>query len=854
MGDEIAKVLRGQTFQVNLPLVNSTTAKYGFENFLARVERLPKDGSPGEVRYGVFVDVEDGTGYGQNLLLLEVPTTKLTAAEIEAEQAEFIRDHIRRMRNEWQSYLKKFDKDGLTVDQFDAQRRFTQSVDGRWQILRGFRLNENVSTPAGTVRGKYKPISDEMINEVPGSDAALIKLELSMFPFIEGEQYKISIDWVIPYICLESTDNANHFDTTLPSPSNEDLFFPFHNFQFERPTPAPTKFTATVEQVGAAIGIKLEPTYHVPLAYFTYAIDQVEAARAKIQEELKPYATYVAKLSAAQAILQFHGPLKRKSGAELAQIAKRQADDYDGGVSDPDDAQDPDHLSEIALGIMDVMEAKDIFQQVIEKETEIGRAQGDAVTMEQWAGILADVFFGKGSSPVPGNPPVKFAVRELYEDLWVHNIDPFGYELYSLKSNQIIAQSTSGAGVQKDFIDVMLYENPLLKSSSAKLLPKVQSWTDQFYRSVNLVATVWQFYYVHRDLALRASALAKVRTEIPDPGKIMNFYRDFAVKNLPPGVREIDGPLALVWEVTDEQVDELVRFMLGDADLTDVKVAEQRLVLGAREILRGTKGLPEFTQIEKLRTYAEEVKLALIEGKVRAEDLRKVEGIGSKVSFAISLFSFGLAVSAHSKDAGVVDTGRLVTVGLAAVADFGGLMAHLMRIETAVVQNAAGTITRVGLGIGRFTLLFGGMGGALGVCWSIYDAVGALKEGRREDALLDSISAVAITMTTIGLATAIKGVGIPLVVIGITVLIAAQAIKFFGRSEVENTTRSLYTAALPDGMDSFDFFKEELDSGTVKGPFDTIPKQEAVKELLDRIDEFFRDKDTFDLFPKTVTP
>ena len=27
-----------------------------------------------------------------------------------------------------------------------------------------------------------------------------------------------------------------------------------------------------------------------------------------------------------------------------------------------------------------------------------------------------------------------------------------------------------------------------------------------------------------------------------------------------------------------------------------------------------------------------------------------------------------------------------------------------------------------------------------------------------------------------------------------------------------------------------------------------------VKELLDRIDEFFRDKDTFDLFPKRVTP
>src|SRR5688572_32876260 len=166
---EVAKVLRGQTFQINLPLVDKTTSKYGFENFLVRVERLPKDGSKGEVRYGVLIDIEDGTGYGQNLTLLEIPTTKITAPEIELEQAEFIRDHIRRMRKEWQSYLKKFDKDGLTVDQFDTQRRFTQSVDGRWQILRGFRLNENVATPAGTVRGKYKPISDEMLKDLPGT-------------------------------------------------------------------------------------------------------------------------------------------------------------------------------------------------------------------------------------------------------------------------------------------------------------------------------------------------------------------------------------------------------------------------------------------------------------------------------------------------------------------------------------------------------------------------------------------------------------------------------------------------------------------------------------------------------------
>lgn len=854
MGDEVAKVLRAITFQLNLPLVNSTTARYGFENFLARVERLPKDASPGEVRYGVLVDVEDGTGYGQNLMLLEIPTTKATPPEIEAEQAEFIRDHIRRMRTEWQNYLKKFDKDGLTVDQFDAQRRFTQSVDGRWQILRGFRLNENVTAPAGTVRAKYKPISDEMLKEVPGTDAFLAQLGLQMFPFIEGEQYKISVDWVIPYICLESTDNANHFDTTIPSQANANFFFPFHNFQFEPAAPVATKFTAAGEQVAATVGIKIEATYHVPLAYFTYAVDQVEGARSRIQEKLKPYATYVGKLSAAQAILQTYGPLKQKSGAELTQIAQRQASNYDGGVSDPDDDQDPDHLSEQALGLIDVMEAKDIFLQVIEKETELGRGRSDAVIMEQWAGILADMFFNKGSSPVPGNPPVKFAVREIYEDLWVHNIDPYGYELYSLKSNQIISQSSSGKSVQKDFMNTMLYENPLLQSSSAKLLPKVQFWTDQFYRTVNLVATGWQFYYSFRDVDLRNRAVIQVRSEIPDPAKIMNFYRDFAVRNLPAGVRDIDGPLALVWEVTDEQVHHLVRFLLGDANLADVTVAEQRMVLGAREILRGTKGLPEFTQIELLRKYAEEVKLALIQGKFPAGDLRKVEGIGSKLSFAISLFSFGLALSAHKRDAGVLDVARLATIGMGVVADFGALMAHLLRIEAAVVQNVAGTITRVGLGIGRFSLLFGGVGGAIGVCWSVYDAVGSLIEGRREDALLDAISAVALAMTTVGGALGVTGVGLVLVAVGIAVLIVAQAIKFFGTNEVENTTRSLYTASLPDGMDSFDFFKDELDNGTVKGPFDTIPKIEAVKALLDRVDEFFRDKDTFDLFPKKVTP
>jgi hypothetical protein len=854
MGDDIlADVLRDRKFEVRYPLA-SATAQYNVEDLLVRVERLPKDGSQGEVRYGILLDLEtqDTGGFGQRLILIEIPTIKAAPKEIQAIQENFIKDYIKEMREKWQSYLKRFDKNGLTVDQFDAQRRFSQSVDGRWQILRGFRLHESVQAPAGTVRGEYEPLAKRVfLSFALAANFGLTEASKLAFPFVSGEEYKITLDWVIPYICFENGDNVSHFDTTLPSPGNEELYFPFHNFQFEALKPEPTTFTAAKDQ-GT---IELEPTYHVPLSYFTYAIDQVESSRAKIQEKLAPYATYVAKLSAAQAILQTHGPLKEKSGAEVAQISLRQESDYDGGVSD--DFFTEDHLSEQALGLLDVIEARNIFLQVIEKETQIGRVQGDSVNMEQWAGILADLFFGRGSSPVPGSPPVKFAVEEIYQDLWVHNIDPFGYELYCLKANEVISQSSSGKSVQKNFMNIMVYENPLLKSHSRTNVPKIQLWTDQAYRSANMLTTLWQYYYQHRDADLRARNVAQVRSEIPDPARVINFYRDFIVSRLPAGVRAIDGPLDLVWEVTDEQVEHLVRFLLGDATTADVKVAEQRLVLATREILNGTKGLPEFRQIELLREYTEQVKLELIQGKVPASDLRKVAGIGAKVNFAISLFSFGVAAGTHKQNATGVDNARLVTIGMAVVADFGSLVAHLLRMETQLSLTAVRTgsaIARVGVGIGVVNAAVGGVGGAVGVLWHLYDAVGALKEGRRTDALLDSLSAIGVGTATVGFALSGTLVGSGLIIIGIAVVIIAQAIKFFGTSEVENTTRALYTAALHQGMDSFEFFKKELEAGTVKGPFVTISEKKAVEDLLERIDEFFRDSDTFDLFPKTVTP
>jgi len=183
------------------------------------------------------------------------------------------------------------------------------------------------------------------------------------------------------------------------------------------------------------------------------------------------------------------------------------------------------------------------------------------------------------------------------------------------------------------------------------------------------------------------------------------------------------------------------------------------------------------------------------------------------------------------------------------IAKFSGINATLSRT---VAAKAGG---RVALSLGALQAVGGGVGGVLGMAWFSYDAWQGFGKGFEKDMLLDLISSAGCVVGIFALGTTATYIGIPVgIVAGLISFImvaTAQLLKFLRTfsNNTEDLCKSLNGEPLEDGgMDRLRQWGKELQAHTVAlAPEMTTPSNKAaLQALIDRVDTFITDWDTYD--------
>ncbi|MEZ5504697.1 MAG: hypothetical protein R3F38_01400 [Gammaproteobacteria bacterium] len=204
-------------FQFENSDLGDTYLSYHLNDFIVRVEKVV-GGGDGEVRYGVMLDFENDDTVFKKSYILEIPASSRSQEARKKEQESVIVEYINQMRDRFSGFYASAMKAG-TVDEFDKAKRSIASADGKWNIVRQFR------------KQRLSKFLDWIVNKDIGSrQDAEEYLVRNRMAFETNQEYIVSVDWAVPYICYKDSHKVSHFDGGY---GNGSLFYPFHNFAWQ---------------------------------------------------------------------------------------------------------------------------------------------------------------------------------------------------------------------------------------------------------------------------------------------------------------------------------------------------------------------------------------------------------------------------------------------------------------------------------------------------------------------------------------------------------------------------------------------------------------------------------------------
>ncbi len=870
----LAEIRRDLLFNVKYPTGllfegEEIEARYNLADLIVQVFWL-QDGTWHE-RYGVLVDFESTAKLGEKSYILEIPTTESESEKITEAQKAKVKEYIDEMRIEWKTLLRHVEWSGEAMlhDFWLQLDKWLNSVEGRWDLLMAFHDNtmpgsmplnplsrqENggKSTPS-----KYKSFYHWLVAKEPtlkelqrvdisSAEGAAPELQRYWMPFLVGREVYVNVDWPVPYMCYAESTNVAHFETNSGS---EKFFYPFHNFltNFEcsKVTP-PSSWWKPDAEIG------LCPTHYTPLLQWAHLIREIDRKKAESYKKLEPYYIYMTNIGLIESIFATYGPLRDLSTDDLVTLGQEASiaqPDYDGGVNDWDWCP-VKHKQQIALGLQDLIDCQRLFASIVKYENRNGVNSTRSTEIEARCYELAGAFDSAIS-------------KHWYEDLWRHNIDPFGYDLFLLKTHSLLGQSHLSDEIYYSWARSHIYEHPTLDDLGADVgfkEPRAKAWFDQAYRSAEIVSTLWQVYYGARDKALRASAMHSAKSSTPSAEMIANWFRH-------------STPSAPVdWWLHDRGSRKLVNYLLGGNKMKELAAIEEDILRSIDEIVGNsarTKGAIPKATLDRIRESVIKAKLKgiLSEGGI---DLDQPKVTTMPIQIVINLFVVGVVWHAAEKTQWNSEAKLMVmAAGLGLTADTmsyvafkrWGIQGTLSRsaIKRAAQKGmgklASVTATRAAAALGAAEFIAGGVGGALGVVMYGFSAVSNYSAGQRKDAVLDGLAAAGCALTTAGLfldATVVGVVpGVVCNIVGIAMMVVAEVTKHFSlwENEPEEYCKALYTAKLtvtPPGMESFDWLLDDFPHYFGK----EFSVKEA-KEMVGRVHELLSNWDTFDNFADSI--
>ena len=762
-------------------------AGYNMQDLLVRVVRYGAEKT--EVRYGVLLDIEGDGDNWNRCYMLEIPTGYDGDKTPQQQQEEKIKAYIDEMRRNWKTYLNHeqgYDRESLTVDEYDKIKRNMKSADGRFSILQRFLKDSSKFKPFTHWLFKTNNITVENFQN---------RIIVTRMPFIDNEKYYISLDWAVPYICYEKDYEVNK--SSASSGGSDSYFYPFAHF-VQHDTELTTEFTVDPHDRYIS-GVKLRPNNYAIMAYCVNIIDKIEKEKQKIQEKMKYYFRYVKNLNTIQTILTNHGPFAENPALiASAAITSSLINDWDGNTKDE---QYEEHL---LLGLQDIKATINLFGNIIKKEAEIGRTSSETVEIEQSCLFLYTALKSDYA-------------QKVYKSLLYKNNDDFGQLLYHAKSFLLLGQSGLRDKVYDEIMKNNLYEHPCLNNPrNGYNNPGVafNEWVNMFTRKYNLFLSLWQLYYSVREKALNGAIDNQMR-------RLVNFMFGGGVMR---HVLEVENLFVTDFmriysrwtvEIPGSVIDEMNNMSKTYQDMLKRRAVQRNLSIGDRYGGAVSAALNLWcTHLAFQKAYST---AGTTEDKLKA--YTAAISVVSDVGIIIAKFNgiqVGITKSVLKAAASAGARRIALTLGTleAAVGGAGGIIGVAWYIYDAIAAYGSGrrkdalmnSIAAVGCAIATIGLF------------------------------LDS--------TVVGILP-----GILCNIVGLIMVIVAEIIKVFQlhSSKIESYCRDLYTNDFDkNGMKRMEVWFEELKSLEVKAPWTNSQDLEELKKLTERVDEFIVNWDTFD--------
>jgi len=678
-----------------------------------------------------------------------------------------------------------------------------------------------------------------------------------LIELVINETYELYLDWALPYICFSEKYKVGVFKGVR----GKDWFYPFHNFQ---PHGYGQGTTITVREKDHNYThsniIRLKQTNYSLFAYWFILIQKVEILRWESLKALEPYFQYINNLGAIESVFLNYGPLSKMTPSQIEKMIHDPNFEWTGHVSNTwFDSWKVEHIYQLAHGLLDIVALKHFFTAVIKKETITGRNANRTVQIEYLAHLLLELWSGA-------------EFRKLFDELWAFNQDIFGYDLYNLKTHQIVSQSKEADIVYKSFMKENLFEHSIIDNPTHGYetnSPDPFHWANQAYRTSNTLHEFIMFYYHVRQGLISAKNASILQREIlpktPSSGNLHAWVITEKSLDSSPGLAGHGTPSQLYqeWRLNDKEIRKLANYLLRGNKLDDIKAVEADIVKGIRDIIgnRSFREVP-FDEFDKIHEMALDVKKKfLLRNNIDIKRPGKFESAAVVLNIVIAAISIH---HAHDSDWSPEETLGACSAILAASTDIGVFVGKIYAIEATLSRSALQAIPKLGIrylsmGLGTAKLIAGGAGGIIGIVWCSLDSGKGYLKGYRKDATLDAISAVGCAITTVGLfldATVVGAVpGIACNILGFLILICAQAAKYFRwwSEELEDYCKRLYCESLEDGgMKRLEFWENEYEEAKVLWPPEMFKGWKELEEFIERVDTFLVDMDTYDLFKKEL--
>ena len=831
-------------FQFDNTQLGESYLSYNLNDFLVRVEKISPE-SENEVRYGVMLDFEKDDTIFKKSYLLEIPVSATTSESRKAAQEEIIKQYIAEMRDKFQSFYAQETTAG-TVDEFDKMERTLNSADGKWNIIRKFRKQHLT-----------RFLDWILIKSISSKTDAEKYLVQNRMAFETHQEYLISVDWAVPYICFKEDHKVSHFNGGYGSAN---LYQPFHNFAWQSEEYC-TKVSVEADKDYARQyerGISIKPSNYSLFAFYSHVIDEICYLQQENYQAIKPYYVYIQNLNSIRSLLTQFGPLAKLSENELEALNLEKTEDWDGDTSDD---WWGDHNADFARGLTDISEAIELFNGVVLQESKTGRNANRSVQIESLAYNLKNAFLDN-----------QYATSN-YSDLWAFNLDGFGIDLFIEKTLTILSQMPYAEEIYNDFLKESLYEHKILDETIEKgNRPDIDimEWGNILYRSDNLTFNLWMSFYPIREKIVNLHKghhfTYKVAHQTPHPGKIDQWIIDNAI-----APQSLLGTEARVgtntapqdyteWKLSDEQIRKLTNYLLGGGQIEELKSIEADLSRKIKQLL-GTvsfKDVP-FDRIEELHRHLLELKESLVE-KLPASDLGRIQNGLNFSAAGINLLLARITYdNAYAPGASLEAKLRAHTLAIGVFSDVANTIAKFRGIEASLARNAARIAGgRAAIGLGAIEFLGGGVGGILGALWFAYDSYTGIDNGLGEHAILDAVSSAGCILAAYGLIADGTVIGLPVGIacniIGFSLVLVSQLLKYTRVfiSGPEEASRGIINNTIDNGgVDSFRQFMEESKNHIVAIPT-AITELDYPTKLINRVHEFVLDWDTFD-FVSTET-